>query len=130
VHKEKVICQNLFQVSIVVQVRTNSNFAQLERNSESRKCSTIVEYQIVNHTDVVGSSPDVSWFFFIISEYFCRSSLNLVQMVDVICKFVIRDVGNFFRHLDKLLLCHPFRVSDFSMNSFYREDIKEVQRET
>ena len=44
---------------------------------------------------------------------------GLLKKFDIYSKIVDRDVGNFVPHPDKLVLRHPFRVSNFSVNFIY-----------
>jgi hypothetical protein len=37
----------------------------------------------------------------------------------IYCKIVDRGVGNFVQHPDIVVLLHPFRVSNFSVNFIY-----------
>jgi hypothetical protein len=49
----------------------------------------------------------------------CKS---LSKKFGIYSKIVDRGVGNFVRHPDIVILLHPFRVSNFSVNFIYSVD--------
>jgi hypothetical protein len=45
------------------------------------------------------------------------------------CKIIDRDIGNLVRHPDIVVLLHPFRMSSFTVNSFYSVEVWDITRE-
>ena len=49
------------------------------------------------------------------------------EKYDIYSKIFFRDVKNFVRHLCVLVLRHQMRVSNYFVNSFYREGYVELE---